>query len=122
MRRYLLYARAPRWVTLGRSLDDLVQSPAFAVRKAEGRVCAGVLALDDGSAVFVKRIETRSTARGLVERSRGSRAGRAIKGAAMLAAAGIDHPAPLAAIEIRAASGAVRTSYLVSEFLDGAQT
>ena len=49
----------------------------------------------------------------------GSPAARALKGAALLDAAGIPHPSPLAAAEI-VGRGAVRASYLVSEaLLDG---
>ncbi len=122
MRQHLLYARAPRWAELAAHLDELVQGAGFTVHKAEGRVLAGLLELAGGGRVFVKRVETRSTLRGLVERLRGSRARRALRGAALLAAAGIEHPAPLAAIEMRSTSGAVRFAYLVSEALEGAQT
>ncbi|HTW89824.1 MAG TPA: lipopolysaccharide kinase InaA family protein [Candidatus Binataceae bacterium] len=99
-----------------------MESTAFSVHKAESRVRAGWLEAGDGSRVFVKRIETRSPLRGLAERIRGSRARRAIRGAAMLAAANVAHPAPLAALEVRSRSGAVRVSYLVSEALENALT
>lgn len=122
MRPHLLYARSPRWAKLARHIEELMESAAFSVHKAEGRVRAGWLEAGDGSRVFVKRIETRSPLRGLAERIRGSRARRAIRGAAMLAAAGIPHPAPLAALEMRSRGGAVRVSYLVSEGLENART
>ncbi|GEM_PF-398668 len=122
MRSHLVYARSPRWADLAPHLDELCGGAGFTVHKAEGRVRAGLLDLKDGDRVFVKQIETRSTVSGLIERIRGSRAQRAVRGSAMLAAAGIEHPAPLAALEIRSALGAVTRSYLVSEALQRAQT
>lgn len=122
MRRHLLYARSPQWAELAQKLDELMASGAFSVHKAEGRVCAGLLEVGDGSRVFVKRVETRSPLRGLAERLRGSRARRALVGAAMLDAAAIPHPAPLAALELRCIAGAVRASYLISEPLENART
>jgi tRNA A-37 threonylcarbamoyl transferase component Bud32 len=122
MRRHLLYARSPRWAELAPRLEELMASAAFSVHKAEGRVRAGLLDVGDGRRVFVKRVESRTPLRGLIERVRGSRARRALKGAAMLEAAAIPHPAPLVALELRSIAGAVRASYLVSEPLENART
>lgn len=122
MRCHLLYARSPEWAGRAPELERLTQGPAFTVHKAEGRVRAGALDLGRGRRAFIKRVETRSWLRGMIERFRGSRARRALRGAALLAAAGLDHPAPLAATEVRSTAGAVRVSWLASEFLAGAQT
>ncbi len=122
MRRHLLYARSPRWAELAQEIEELMESAAFSVHKAEGRVRAGLLDLGDGGRVFVKRVETRSALRGFAERMRGSRVRRGLRGAAMLKAAGIPHPAPLAALEVRSLGGAVRAAYLISEPLENAQT
>jgi tRNA A-37 threonylcarbamoyl transferase component Bud32 len=122
MRRYLLYARSTRWAELAHELEELIESAAFSALKAEGRVRAGWLEVGAGARVFVKRVATRSALRGWSDRLRGSRARRAMRGATLLEAAGIPHPTPLAALEVRSSGGAIRASYLVSEALEHAQT
>ncbi len=87
----------------------------FRVVKDEARTRAGFVALDHRPA-FIKRYDAGSWAEGLLERARGSRAARSLKGAALLAAAGFAHPEPLAALELSRA-GAIRSSYLMSEAL-----
>jgi hypothetical protein len=95
---------------------------AFNLQKHEGRVRAGLLHLDGMNPVFVKRTEARSRGRAFVEALLGSRARRALAGAALLDKVGFAHAAPLAVMEDRTALGAVRTSYLLSEALINART
>ncbi|MHB8384445.1 MAG: lipopolysaccharide kinase InaA family protein [Candidatus Binataceae bacterium] len=116
MRTQILYARTPDWRSLAERADELIAGPGFRALKDEGRTLAGVLELPDRPPVFVKRTRERTWARGIAARGAGSRAARAIAGAAMLAAAQIGHPAPLAAID-QITAGAVRVSYLISEAL-----
>ncbi|MBV8139800.1 MAG: hypothetical protein JO121_29825 [Deltaproteobacteria bacterium] len=115
----MLYARAPRWREVAEHAEELIGSPAFTPVKSEGRTLAGVLRLADGSAVFIKRSAPTSWLRAALMPIGGSPAQRALKGAALLDAAGIPHPSPLAAAET-VGRGAVHASYLVSEaLLDG---
>jgi tRNA A-37 threonylcarbamoyl transferase component Bud32 len=94
---------------------------AFSLRKNEGRVRAGLLRVEDET-VFVKRIAARSGLRALAETLFGSRARRALAGAAMLKEGGFAHPAPLAAAEDRGRLGIVRAAFVISEALIDAQT
>ncbi len=120
MRRYLLYAAAPEWAAIAMGADAIVEAADFRTVKDEAKTRAGVATIG-GREVFVKRFATRSWADGLMERIRGSRAARSLRGAAILSDAGFARPAPLAALEIRSA-GSVRASYLISEMLSGART
>jgi len=119
MRTQVLYAREPRWREVAEHAEELIGSSGFTPVKSEGRTLAGVLRLADGSAVFIKRSAPTSWLRAALMPIAGSPAARALKGAALLDAAGIPHPSPLAAAETVGA-GAVHASYLVSEaLLDG---
>jgi Lipopolysaccharide kinase (Kdo/WaaP) family len=119
MRTQVLYAREPRWREVAERAEELVASSGFTPVKSEGRTIAGVLRLADGSAVFIKRSAPRSWLRAALMPIAGSPAVRALKGAALLDAAGIPHPSPLAAAET-VGKGVVHASYLVSEaLLDG---
>ena len=119
MRTQVLYARAPRWSEVAEHAEELIGSSGFTPVKSEGRTLAGVLRLADGSAVFIKRSAPTSWLRAALMPIAGSPAVRALKGAALLDAAGIPHPSPLAAAET-VGRGAVHASYLVSEaLLDG---
>ncbi|HKF28828.1 MAG TPA: lipopolysaccharide kinase InaA family protein [Candidatus Binataceae bacterium] len=119
MRTQVLYAREPRWREVAERAEELIRSSGFTPVKSEGRTLAGVLRLADGSTVFIKRSAPRSWLRAALMPIAGSPAVRALKGAAMLDAAEIPHPSPLAAAET-VGRGAVHASYLVSEaLLDG---
>ena len=120
MRTQVLYAREPRWREIAERAEELIKSSAFRPVKSEGRKVAGVLALADGTSVFIKKSESSSWLRGMMMPISGSPAIRALKGASMLDAAEIPHPRPLAASQAVRRGGAVRASYLVSEaLLDG---
>jgi Lipopolysaccharide kinase (Kdo/WaaP) family len=119
MRTQVLYAREPRWREVAERAEELIGSSGFTPVKSEGRTLAGVLRLPDGNAVFIKRSAPSSWLRAALMPIAGSPALRALKGAALLDAAGIPHPSPLAAAET-VGRGAVHASYLVSEaLLDG---
>jgi hypothetical protein len=116
MRTQVLYAREPRWREVAERAEELIGSSSFTPVKSEGRTLAGVLRLPDGGAVFIKRSAPTSWLRAALMPIAGSPAVRALKGAALLAAAGIPHPSPLAAAET-VGRGTVHASYLVSEAL-----
>ncbi len=119
MRMQVLYAREPRWREIAERAEELIQGSGFEPVKTEGRTVAGILRLADGSAVFIKKAGSNSWLRGVVMPIGGSPAVRALRGAAMLDAAGIPHPRPLAASE-SVGRVAVHASYLISEaLLDG---
>src|SRR5271156_3480676 len=120
MRRHLLFARSPEWAALARRADALMAAAEFRTVKNEAKTHAGV-AMAGEHQIFVKRFEARSWADGWIERLRGSRAARSLRGAALLSGAGFAHPAPMAALEVRSA-GAVRASYLLSEVLGEARS
>ncbi|HZO81814.1 MAG TPA: lipopolysaccharide kinase InaA family protein [Candidatus Binataceae bacterium] len=87
--------------------------------KDEGRTRACLVPGPDGTPVFVKRVRTGSWLGGLAAMARGSRVRRWLAGAAMLEAAGFNHPTPLAALEVRRA-GAVTECYLACTALSRA--
>jgi tRNA A-37 threonylcarbamoyl transferase component Bud32 len=119
MRYRLLFARSPEWASaIGRAATITAQ-PDFRLLKATARTRAGFLECGGGEA-FVKCIDTGSLLQGLVDRIRGSRARRALRGAAILEAAGLAHPKPLAALEQRSL-GAVRSCCMMSEALSNAR-
>jgi len=119
MRTHVLYAREPRWREVAERAEELIGSPGFTPVKSEGRTLAGVLRLPDGDAVFIKRSARTSWLHAVLMPIVGSPALRALKGAALLDAAGIPHPSPLAAAET-VGRGTGHVSYLVSEaLLDG---
>jgi len=99
--------------------DQLMDSSAFGMVKAEGKTRAGFLACPDASAVFIKRTEVRSKLAGVYEMAAGSRASRALRGARILREAGFHCAMPLAAMDVTKA-GVVRASYLLSEALQSA--
>jgi hypothetical protein len=121
MRTQILYARTADWRRLVERADELMAGAGFHALKAEGRTLAGILDIPGGAPVFVKRTRERSWPKGIAARAAGSRAARAIAGAEILAAAGIAHPAPLAAMD-QLSAGAVRASYLICEALVGADS
>jgi tRNA A-37 threonylcarbamoyl transferase component Bud32 len=120
MRKRLLYAESSEWAEFLRLADSLIGSPCFLQVKAEGRTCAGFVRPADGASSFLKISEARSFAAGIVDRLRGSRARRALRGAKTLLDAGFLCPRPLAAMDA-IEKGAVRRSYLLSEALEGAE-
>jgi len=100
--------------------DQLMDSSAFRVVKAEGKTRAGFLFRPDAAAVFIKRTAVRSMLKGLSQKAAGSRASQALHGAQILRDAGFHCATPLAAMDVTRA-GAVRASYLISEALEAAQ-
>ncbi len=99
--------------------DQLMDSPAFRLVKAEGKTRAGFLSHPGTPAVFIKRTEVRSTVAGVYEMAAGSRASRALRGAEILREAGFHCATPLAALDVTEA-GRIRASYLISEALENA--
>lgn len=120
MRQRLLYAESPKWARVIEAADDLMNSSAFTPVKSEGRTRAGFLKLADGSSVFLKRADARGRIAGIYDRFRGSCAARALRGGAILRAAGFRCPAPLAAMEVLEGRAIART-YLLSEPLERAE-
>jgi hypothetical protein len=121
MRTVVLYARSPQWRAVVERADELMASPDFRVLKSEGRTRAGFLDVAGVGPAFIKRVAVPSWSRGVYARVRGSRAARSLAGAAMLAARGIAHPEPLAAMDLYQ-TGAIRASYLVSRALVNADS
>src|SRR5438445_20299 len=119
MRKRLLYARSPEWAEMATRIDEFVGIGSFRALKTNARTNAGFIR-DGEREAFVKRVAGGSWIKGMVDRIRGSRAARAMRGAAMLEAAGFAHPRPLAAAEARAA-GAVYECYILSEPLYNAR-
>ncbi len=120
MRKHVLWARSPDWAEIAERADALMAAEGFRAIKDEAKTRAGFVTVGE-QPIFIKRFRTRSWADGILERIRGSRAARSLKGAALLAQAGFAHPAPLAALDVRSA-GSVRASYLLSEALGEART
>jgi hypothetical protein len=121
MRSVVLYARSSEWRAVIERADELIASPNFRALKAEGRTIAGFFDLPGVDPVFVKRVDMPSWSRGIYARIGGSRASRAIAGAAMLSARGFAHPEKLAAMDSYNA-GAIRASYVLSRALPDADT
>jgi len=121
MRTVILHARSPGWRAAALMAADLIGSADFRPLKSEGRTIAGFIEVPGAGAAFIKRVEVPSWRRGVALRLRGSRAARALAGAAMLKAAGLAHPEPLAAIDVYVA-GALRFCYLISEPLKRAES
>jgi hypothetical protein len=119
MRSRLLYAASPKMAAVIEQADQLMDSPAFRLVKAEGKTRAGFLSGLDVPTVFVKRTEVRSTLAGILAMATGSRASQALRGARILRAAGFHCATPLAAGDV-ARGGMLRASYLVSEALESA--
>jgi tRNA A-37 threonylcarbamoyl transferase component Bud32 len=115
----ILYLRSPQWAGLLARPDELVAGDGFREVKNIARNRAGFLTSPQGT-VFIKRFASGSWIEGILERIRGSRAARSIRGADMLGKAGFLVPAPLAASE-EVSAGAVRTSWIISEALEAAR-
>lgn len=115
MRRRIIYAASSEWERLGERLDSLIGGANFELIKRTARTTAGFLPYS-GQRVFVKRIESGGALKGWAARSFGSRATRAARGVRILETAGFAHPAPLLIMEERR-SGAIRSSYIVTEAL-----
>lgn len=121
MRMQVLYADTPQWAAVAARAEELMSAGGFRPLKETPRVTAGFLSDAAVGEAFVKRVMTRSWTAGMFQRVRGSRATRALRGAALLRAAGFSCPRPLLAME-RRQFGAVRASYLFCEALRGAET
>jgi len=120
MPRRLLYAASPEMAALIEQAEQLMDSPAFRVVKAEGKTRAGFLSRPDAPAVFIKRTAVRSVLKGLSQKAAGSQASRALHGAKILREVGFHCATPLAAMDVMRA-GAVRASYLICEGLEDSQ-
>jgi tRNA A-37 threonylcarbamoyl transferase component Bud32 len=118
MRKVVLYARSAEWRAVVERAAELIAGPDFTTLKSEGRTVAGFLEVPGLGLAFLKRAEYASWWNGVIDRVRGSRAARALRGAALLRAAALGCAEPIAAMDVRGA-GAVRTSYLMSEPLTG---
>ncbi len=121
MRPAVIYARSAEYAAAIAKAETLIASPAFSKRKDEARTLAGVTEIPRCGRVFIKRTSSRSWLAGLLERTTGSRAERAVSGARILESANLPHPRMLAAMELRH-FGAVRASFLMSEVLEDADT
>lgn len=119
MRSRILYVCSPQFAALLARADQLFAGAEFREVKNIARNRAGFLTTPEGT-LFVKRFTPGSWLRGMMERARGSRAQRSLQAAEMLTRAGFLAPAPLAASE-EIQAGAIRTSWLLSEALTGAQ-
>jgi tRNA A-37 threonylcarbamoyl transferase component Bud32 len=115
MRKRLLYASSPEWAAAAEQIERLIASPGFRMVKATARTSAGFLRWGNSEA-FVKRVETNSWFKGILDRIRGSRAARALRGAEILRSAGFAHPQPLAAVESYLLSEALHSARILSEF------
>jgi tRNA A-37 threonylcarbamoyl transferase component Bud32 len=115
----ILYAAAPEWRRLSNRIHARIEAAGFESCKATARTRAGFLA-HEGREVFVKRVASGGSFKGILARVFGSRGSRALRGAKFLAAAGFAHPRPLLIAEERWA-GAVRASYIVTEPLRAAR-
>ena len=121
MRNVVLYARSPELRAAVERAEALISSPEFRALKSEGRTVAGFLDLPGVGPVFIKRVDVPGWIQGVIDRIRGSRASRSLRGAAMLSARRIAHPEPLAAMDV-IDRGAVRTCYLITQPLDRADS
>ena len=119
MRSHVLYLHAPQWAGLLAQPGELLGSAQFQEVKNIARNRAGFFASPHGT-IFIKRFAPGSWVEGILERIRGSRAARSLRGAKLLTDAGFLVPAPIAACE-EIAAGAVRTSWMFSEALIGAR-
>ncbi len=118
MRMQILAASTPAWAAVVAQASQLIDGPDFRPHKRSARTVAGFLTAN-GTTVFIKRVNGGSRFKGWIQRVRGSRARRALHGAAILKAAGFARPEPLAAAEARSL-GAVHSSYVISEALEDA--
>jgi hypothetical protein len=121
MRSVVLYARSSEWRAVIERADELIASQNFRALKSEGKTLAGFLDLPGVDPIFIKRVDVPSWSRGIYARLSGSRAARALAGAAMLSSRGFAHPEPLAAMDSYR-FGAIRASYVLSRALPHADT
>lgn len=119
MRNVVVFAKTPRWRAVAADAAALTADARFAPIKRTARTLAGFVEANGGR-IFVKRVGEGPWLKGWLTRWRGSRARRATRGAATLAAGGFHHPELLAAAEIRAL-GSVRASFIVSAALERAR-
>jgi tRNA A-37 threonylcarbamoyl transferase component Bud32 len=121
MRPVVIYARSAELAEVAAHADELIASPGFSARKDEARTRAGIVDASGFGRIFIKRTHSRAWLSGIIERFTGSRASRALAGSRMLEAHGLPHPRVLAVAELRA-MGAVRSSFLICEALENADT
>jgi len=119
MRKRILFVDRPDAAAVVERIDDLVAGANFRPVKATTRTTAGFLH-HNGTEMFLKRTTASSWLTSIADLARGSRAARALRGAAILDRCGFAHPAPVAAFELRS-FGLVRASCVVSEALGDAR-
>jgi hypothetical protein len=119
MRMRLLYAASPDLGALVLDAEKLIASPRFQKIKDEGKTLAGFIEAPPHAPIFLKRTTERSWVAGILDRFRGSRGARVLRGARILQQAEFSRPEPLAIAE-KVEAGAIRAIYVASEALLGA--
>jgi len=119
MRKRILFAGQPDAAAVVERIDDLMAGANFRPVKATARTTAGFIR-HNGTDLFVKRTTASSWLTSIADLVRGSRAARALRGAAILDRCGFAHPGPVAAFELRSC-GLVRASCIISEALGDAR-
>jgi tRNA A-37 threonylcarbamoyl transferase component Bud32 len=120
MRSQILYARSNQLEGVVEHANLLMAGEGFHEVKNVAANRTGFLCVD-GETVFIKRFRVRSWIEGVLEKFRGSRASRSLRGAEILKRHGFLSPAPLAAAE-QVWAGLVTDSWLVSEALEQARS
>lgn len=119
MRKRILFVGRPDASAVVERMDDLVAGADFCPVKDTSRTKAGFLR-HNGSELFLKLTTASSWLAAIADVARGSRAARAIHGAAILDRHGFAHPRPVAAFELRS-FGLVRASCIISDALGDAR-
>jgi hypothetical protein len=120
MRAQILYARSNQLEGVVDHANMLMAGEGFREVKNVAGNRTGFLCVD-GETFFIRRFRARSWIKGVLEKFRGSRASRSLRGAEILKRHGFLGPAPLAAAE-QVWAGSVRDSWLVSEALEQARS
>jgi len=115
MRKRILLANSPDAAAMIECIGQLIAGAGFRSVKADERTVAGFLHHGDAD-LFVKRTVASSWFTSIADSFGGSRAARALRGAAILDGGRFAHPKAVAAIETRWL-GLVRDSCIVSEAL-----
>ncbi len=115
MRNRILLASSPDAAAMIECIDQLIAGAGFRSVKADRRTIAGFLHHGDAD-LFVKRTAASSWFTSIADSFGGSRAARALRGAAILDGGRFAHPKAVAAVETRWL-GLVRDSCIVSEAL-----
>jgi tRNA A-37 threonylcarbamoyl transferase component Bud32 len=121
VRLKILHTDSEIWADMLKRADQVMASAEFSPVKSGTRILAGFILNQGRPNAFIKRFTSDSWSRGIIERLRGSRAARSLKAASLLTSAGFSCPKLIGAAEMHS-SGAIRSSYLVTEPLASAQT